>query len=70
MLVAGRGNVGPGGIGRILGEINKCGVLYSDSEPVGSNGIVYENCAKAYHPTPQCTGLYKNYIKITQRRTK
>ena len=67
MSVSGRGNVGPEGIGRISGGINRCGLCNSDSEPVGSDGVVCEKCAKAYHPTPQCTGLYKNYIKMMQR---
>ena len=70
MSVSNRGNVGPVGIGWISDGINKCGFCKSDSEPVRSNGIVCEKCVKAYHPTPQCTGLYKNYIKITQRKTK
>ena len=44
-----------------------CEICNCDSKHVGSKGIVREKCGKAYHPTAQCTGLYKKYIEIIQR---
>ena len=67
MSVSVCGDVGPGGISWLSGGIIKYGFFNSDSKAVGSIGIVCKKYAKAYHPTPQCTGLYKNYIKIIQR---